>query len=52
MLQDIESLHLAACDAGEDFYTDPESGLLVFTALSHRNRGKCCGNEPTSDCSN
>ncbi|MGZ3693129.1 MAG: DUF5522 domain-containing protein [Bdellovibrionota bacterium] len=29
---------------GEDYYIDPESGLLTFTALYLQKRGYCCGN--------
>lgn len=43
MSSDIEAAHLAACDAGADTYTDPLSGLTVFTAEAHKRRGRCCG---------
>jgi diphthamide synthase (EF-2-diphthine--ammonia ligase) len=36
-------LHAAACDAGESFYKDPETGYSVMTAFAHTRRGKCCG---------
>jgi len=29
---------------GEDFYLDPETGLLVLTAAYLLRRGYCCGN--------
>ena len=40
-MQDIETLHRRACDAGDTFYTDPTTGLSVFTShfLSKR---PCC----------
>ncbi|MEO0464106.1 MAG: DUF5522 domain-containing protein [Pseudomonadota bacterium] len=37
------ALHEAACARGEMSYTDPETGYLVFTRLSHLKRGVCCG---------
>jgi hypothetical protein len=43
ILPDIESLHEAACAQGLDTYIDPATGYTVFTELSHRKRGKCCG---------
>jgi hypothetical protein len=38
--------HAAAVGAGEPGYEDPRTGLFVFTATYHRERGDCCG----SDC--
>lgn len=35
-------LHDAAVARGQAYYVDPANGLLVFTALHHRRRGKCC----------
>lgn len=32
---EIEEVHRAACARGQDHYVDPETGFLVFTALSH-----------------
>jgi hypothetical protein len=40
---DVEELHFAACAAGADGYTEPSTGLFVFSALSHLRRGACCG---------
>ena len=40
---DIEEIHAAACARGENHYTDPRTGLLVFTELASVNRGVCCG---------
>ena len=40
---DIEDLHREACSRGDDFYIDPSTGFMVFTALIHTKRGKCCG---------
>ncbi len=42
----ILAAHRAAMDAGEAGYDDPVSGLFVFTAASHAERGTCC----ESDC--
>ena len=42
-IEDLFQLHAAACDRGETFYTDPSSGLSVFTAFAAKKRGKCCG---------
>lgn len=36
-------LHQNACDKGELTYIDPATGYSVFTELSHKQRGKCCG---------
>ena len=41
----IEEAHLAACEAGETLYSDPETGFSVFTEVTLRKRGKCCGNK-------
>lgn len=41
---DIEELHEAACAAQQRGYTDPRSGLTVFTRYAHLQRGRCCGN--------
>eukprot|EP00505_MAST-04D_sp_SCG-Rhode-Island_P004914 Stramenopile-MAST_4_protein_4914 len=40
---DIEELHARACQAKEETYIDPNSGLTVFTEFSHLKRGRCCG---------
>jgi len=46
-VKDIEdlcwSLHQAACDRGERYYTDPATGYQVMTEVAHKKRGKCCG---------
>lgn len=39
---DIEELHRVACKSKQSFYTDPSSGLVVFTAY-HLSQRKCCG---------
>jgi hypothetical protein len=39
-----ELAHQRAVDGGRDFYTDPDTGLMVMTALHLSNRGYCCGN--------
>jgi cob(I)alamin adenosyltransferase len=39
----IDEAHKAAMDKEETGYLDPETGLWVFTALQHLNRGYCCG---------
>lgn len=43
LASDIEDIHATACAKGEHSYVDPTTGLLVFSALSHKARGKCCG---------
>mmetsp|Transcript_27624 Transcript_27624/g.76032 ORF Transcript_27624/g.76032 Transcript_27624/m.76032 type:complete len:703 (-) Transcript_27624:957-3065(-) len=35
--------HKDACERGEDFYDDPETGYKVFTEVAHKKRGYCCG---------
>lgn len=40
----VEATHARACAAGHDFYIDPETGLMVMTALYLRDRGFCCDN--------
>lgn len=39
----IDEIHSKAVADGETGYFDPETGLFVFTALQHLNRGYCCG---------
>ena len=34
--------HQQAVSNGEHFYTDPQSGFLVFTERYHIERGFCC----------
>jgi len=38
----ILAAHARAVEAGEDGYTDPATGLFVFTAAYHAARGVCC----------
>ncbi|KNE55667.1 hypothetical protein AMAG_01555 [Allomyces macrogynus ATCC 38327] len=38
-------IHADACKRGEETYTDPVTGYSVFTAVSHKKRGYCCGNQ-------
>jgi hypothetical protein len=40
----VELAHQTAVDRGQDFYTDPETGLMVMTALYLQKRGSCCTN--------
>eukprot|EP00445_Apocalathium_hangoei_P023202 CAMPEP_0203904420 /NCGR_PEP_ID=MMETSP0359-20131031/46259_1 /ASSEMBLY_ACC=CAM_ASM_000338 /TAXON_ID=268821 /ORGANISM="Scrippsiella Hangoei, Strain SHTV-5" /LENGTH=359 /DNA_ID=CAMNT_0050828657 /DNA_START=116 /DNA_END=1195 /DNA_ORIENTATION=- len=42
-IEDIWKLHEEACSQDNDFYTDPATGYLVMTRISHDRRGKCCG---------
>jgi hypothetical protein len=44
MTSAAEQAHNIAVSAGRDFYTDPDTGLMVMTALYLLNRGYCCGN--------
>ncbi|MDQ1614948.1 MAG: hypothetical protein QOJ60_887 [Actinomycetota bacterium] len=39
---EILALHEEAVERGEAGYLDPESGLLVLTALFLAERGHCC----------
>ena len=39
----FHALHQKACDEGKTTYKDPATGYSVFTEVSHRKRGKCCG---------
>ena len=41
----IIKAHDAAMAAGQAGYMDPVSGLFVFTAAYHADRGTCCGND-------
>jgi hypothetical protein len=36
--------HDRATADGRDYYTDPDTGLLVMTRLYLQRRGYCCGN--------
>ncbi|KAJ2835489.1 hypothetical protein FBU31_001611 [Coemansia sp. 'formosensis'] len=38
-------IHQRAVDNGDQTYIDPATGYMVFTELSHRDRGYCCGNK-------
>ncbi len=40
----VELAHQTAVDRGQDFYTDPETGLMVMTSLYLLKRGNCCAN--------
>ena len=40
---DVEAAHEAAASRGRDTYTDPRTGLTVFTAAAALRRGYCCG---------
>ena len=41
----ILAAHAQAMAAGEAGYMDPASGLFVFTAAYHAERGTCCEND-------
>lgn len=41
----ILAAHAAAMAAGEPGYMDPATGLFVFTAKYHAERGTCCEND-------
>lgn len=36
-------VHAAAVRAGQEHYTDPGTGYLVFTEVYLRKRARCCG---------
>lgn len=40
----IVAAHERACADGQAGYLDPVSGLFVFTATHHWDRGRCCEN--------
>jgi Family of unknown function (DUF5522) len=40
---EILAAHRAALEANEPGYTDPATGLFVFTAAWLRSVGECCG---------
>lgn len=44
MTSAAEQAHATAVAAGRDFYTDPDTGLMVMTELYLKKRGYCCGN--------
>ena len=37
-----DRLHEEACERGEEFYVDPETGYLVGTRVRLLKRGHCC----------
>lgn len=39
---EILARHAAAVAAGDPFYVDPDTGLLVHTVAVHLERGECC----------
>jgi hypothetical protein len=39
---EVQAAHEQAVRDGEDGYTDPETGLFVFTAAYLAARGTCC----------
>ena len=39
---EIMMRHREAIEKDEDYYIDPETGLVVFTSLFLYNRGYCC----------
>jgi ATP:cob(I)alamin adenosyltransferase len=47
---EITEAHAAACAAGSSTYLDPVSGLTVFTAYAHAQRGVCCGSRCRHCC--
>ena len=40
---DLREAHRQAVELGESHYTDPDTGLHVFTSLGLERRGNCCG---------
>jgi len=39
----VAEAHAIAVKGGNETYTDPDTGLTVFTRQAHLNRGRCCG---------
>ncbi|MCB0335619.1 MAG: hypothetical protein KDD62_04915 [Bdellovibrionales bacterium] len=39
---EMQKRHDEATAQGKDYYKDPQSGYMVFTAEYHRRRGHCC----------
>ena len=39
---EILAAHAAATAAGDDGYTDPDTGYFVFTAAHLASTGRCC----------
>ena len=44
MSPEAHARHEDALKKGLDFYTDPDTGFMVMTALYLTRRGYCCGN--------
>ncbi|MDA0286379.1 MAG: DUF5522 domain-containing protein [Actinobacteria bacterium] len=40
----VQAAHDHAVAAGSEFYTDPETGLMVMTVVCLIRRGYCCKN--------
>lgn len=45
MSPDAKAAHDRAVANGFEFYTDPDTGLMVMTELYLKNRGYCCKND-------
>ncbi len=45
MSPDALAAHDRAVANGFDFYTDPDTGLMVMTSLYLKRRGYCCSNQ-------
>lgn len=45
MSPDAKAAHDRAVANGFEFYTDPDTGLMVMTELYLVNRGYCCKND-------
>ena len=43
MADTAQERHDQAVSRGEDYYFDPDTGLLVMTGPALRDRGECCG---------
>ncbi len=43
MADSAQERHDQAVSRGEDYYFDPDTGLLVMTGPALRARGECCG---------
>ena len=42
-MDDIETIHLNACNQKQDSYIDPITKLQVFTEYALSKNGSCCG---------
>jgi len=40
---DVASAHRASLEAGQGFYTDPQTRLMVMTSALLKQAGECCG---------